>query len=347
MTLQVFISQDILKKSESGFEHPYERVAALQIAKLMWRRYNGASRCYALIANIKQPPADLVILTSTGLGIIDLKDYSSPLGGTELTSWHVVDATGKKLSTLSSGSHANPFQQVKNYRGRIFDGLSGFARREGLPTWMHNREFFISGAVVFSAGRIDTTYLKLAPEATRPWFNLLFTDDVADWAYGLNFGAGKTLTDAQIELIARKYFVTAPWQEIQGHLDTTEPYAYLWVRENNVDTWPLTLDQDEIAIGREPDNAIMLDETKYALVSRRHALVRRTPAGAVLIDTDSKNGTWLNTQRVTNPEGVLLKSGDVIMLGKYEEGAAAAGSCTLVYKSAAQLANLTISDMNN
>ncbi len=69
-----------------------------------------------------------------------------------------------------------------------------------------------------------------------------------------------------------------------------------------------------LRIGRGSDNQLVLDDRQ---VSRHHAVVRRTPAGYVLEDLQSKNGTWLHGQRVREP--VLLQDGDeVIVAARYK-----------------------------
>ncbi|MEV4493062.1 FHA domain-containing protein [Micromonospora coxensis] len=66
-------------------------------------------------------------------------------------------------------------------------------------------------------------------------------------------------------------------------------------------------------IGRTPDADIVVPDPH---LSRRHAEVRLTDAGAVLTDLGSTNGTWLNDRRITGAEP--LADGDVIRLGRTE-----------------------------
>jgi pSer/pThr/pTyr-binding forkhead associated (FHA) protein len=51
-------------------------------------------------------------------------------------------------------------------------------------------------------------------------------------------------------------------------------------------------------------------------VSRRHALIRSTGSGYVLVDLNSSNGTWLNGQRLVPTKLYDLPSGAVIVLGR-------------------------------
>jgi hypothetical protein len=72
--------------------------------------------------------------------------------------------------------------------------------------------------------------------------------------------------------------------------------------------FPLTI--GEYVIGRDPDVEVRLDAST---VSRRHARLLVTAAGAMLEDFGSKNGTLRGGERVTSP--VQLDDGDAIHIG--------------------------------
>src|SRR5205823_7988821 len=63
-------------------------------------------------------------------------------------------------------------------------------------------------------------------------------------------------------------------------------------------------------IGRRPDNDLVLFD---GLVSGNHAEVRFESGQYVLIDAQSRNGTFLNEVRLTAP--ATLSDGDVIRVG--------------------------------
>jgi adenylate cyclase len=66
-------------------------------------------------------------------------------------------------------------------------------------------------------------------------------------------------------------------------------------------------------IGRDPHNTIALPNES---VSRAHATVQFTGAGSCyLYDLDSRNGTFVNSLRVTAP--TMLRHGDRITIGRY------------------------------
>ena len=77
--------------------------------------------------------------------------------------------------------------------------------------------------------------------------------------------------------------------------------------------FPLTREANlEIVIGRSPDDAqLVLDDDQ---VSRRHALVACNGTDFVLSDLGSRNGTYLNSEKMAAP--CVLKHGDVIGLRK-------------------------------
>jgi class 3 adenylate cyclase len=80
----------------------------------------------------------------------------------------------------------------------------------------------------------------------------------------------------------------------------------------------VSLDDEEsrITVGRRPDNDVALSWDSE--VSRRHAQLRRGPEGWTLVDEESRNGSYLNGQRVEQPEplrdGDFLRFGDTVVL---------------------------------
>lgn len=69
----------------------------------------------------------------------------------------------------------------------------------------------------------------------------------------------------------------------------------------------------EIVIGRALDSALVLDDLQ---VSRRHALIRTGAAVGhryILEDAGSRNGTYVNGRRLTEPH--ILEQGDEVRIG--------------------------------
>lgn len=82
----------------------------------------------------------------------------------------------------------------------------------------------------------------------------------------------------------------------------------------------LKMDQ-ELLLGRQTETSrdALLDLTILNAVnlgvSRRHALMRRTATGFEVIDLASRNGTWLNTERLTPHKPYPVESGSLLRLG--------------------------------
>ena len=72
-------------------------------------------------------------------------------------------------------------------------------------------------------------------------------------------------------------------------------------------SWPL--DADETTIGRWPDNDVVIADR---WISRHHILITRRGLRYVVKDLGSKNGTFVNGQRLTGPQE--LEDGDRIQV---------------------------------
>ena len=79
---------------------------------------------------------------------------------------------------------------------------------------------------------------------------------------------------------------------------------------------------DEIVFGRGMDSTNIVDMTPFMGeelgVSRRHVILRPTPANLLAIDTGSKNGTLRNGQSIGVNNPLPLNDGDTISLGRLQ-----------------------------
>ncbi len=85
--------------------------------------------------------------------------------------------------------------------------------------------------------------------------------------------------------------------------------ASINVRYPNGRSNTIPLEREPITIGRHPTNTIVVD---IATVSAGHAIIEYTAEGYRITDRGSKNGTFVNGQRI---EEVILKNGDIIRIG--------------------------------
>jgi ABC-type multidrug transport system ATPase subunit/pSer/pThr/pTyr-binding forkhead associated (FHA) protein len=70
--------------------------------------------------------------------------------------------------------------------------------------------------------------------------------------------------------------------------------------------------QQEVTIGRAPDNVIVLDHPQ---VSSHHAIIKRGPQGATVQDLGSTNGTYVRGQRVSHAP---LQPGDMLQIALFQ-----------------------------
>jgi len=79
----------------------------------------------------------------------------------------------------------------------------------------------------------------------------------------------------------------------------------------------------EITIGRlketdsKPENFLDLTDMHASImgVSRRHAMIRRTETGYEIIDLLSRNGSWLNAERLVPNKAYPFTSGSQLRIG--------------------------------
>jgi DNA-binding winged helix-turn-helix (wHTH) protein len=88
---------------------------------------------------------------------------------------------------------------------------------------------------------------------------------------------------------------------------STIPTSLCWLI---VDGRRIPLQPGENVLGRDVHDGISLDSPS---VSRRHARISVTPAGATIDDLGSKNGTYVRGERIATP--VPLNDGDEVRVG--------------------------------
>ena len=74
----------------------------------------------------------------------------------------------------------------------------------------------------------------------------------------------------------------------------------------------LTLEQPRIMIGRAEDNDLCINNTN---VSRHHAILVRHGAAAMLMDMNSANGTFVNSERIKDQ---VVVHNDIISIGNHQ-----------------------------
>lgn len=342
MTLEAYITRQP-NGDESAFDHPFKRQGALHVVKALWRAFHDSPTHVAVVVNAGQPAVDMAILSSDGLGIVALEGYGQPVGGRDDTEWALLDSYGRPFMRIPrEGGYLNPFDKVRAQRRRIYGSLRTFAEAhaEHLPPWLIDGRYELQGAVVFTAVRFDLARIIIDPAEGQPWFGLAWADETPDWVRTLDFGKNRQtdrmyrLENPHVEYLVTRYFQASRWHEVQKSLHSGEVYGTLWVLIEGREHYPLPLDQTSMTIGRLPTNAIALDSDTYPQVSREHASIRNLSGEIFLGDLGSKHGTWLNGRQIAPEMEMRVQNGDRIILGAAEEnGKAAPGACTLVYRA--------------
>lgn len=306
-----------------GFRHTFERSAAIRIANLFMGCYGDLQTLdFALIFNLEEPPADLLILTNNGIGVVDLKAYDGVIRGTTDTIWTTSDITGGSVRSVNPDSkYVNPFQQVKDYRMRAFESLRLFAmgpHGRNLPDWMRYGSYHLQAAVAFAEDSTDIA-LNLNPDETRPWFHAIHESELCTWAYSLAFtGDAERLDKKALDYLATLHYGAMEWEEIKPLVAGSNIYGYLHLYDGNnslITTYPLS--QPEVTIGRERDNDIRLSSNS---ISRRHARVIRENANVYIEDLGSTYGTWHTGNKLKRNKRTRLKDGCELAFGPFDTG---------------------------
>lgn len=337
MTVKIFIPQVEEKNQEYNWHH--ERRALIDLARSIYKLYHASAKFYAIVVSIKSPPADVIIITEDGLGVIELKNYGGWLWGDNQTHWTVTG--GGKTDRIEAGqknnqARLNPLQQVNDYTATLKYCLKQSAPSKFtlIPAWLPTARW--QTTVCFTKKiRWDKKSLRV----NQPGFQITTLDTIAEWVATLAFGNGKQLTQNEI-LFVISLLGCREWPEAEHICSPGVLYGYLWVLEDGRESWRMVLDQDDMCLGRDPEcGALRLDET-YSRVSRHHAQIRREGDKIFIYDgyreEGSTNGTFVNKgQRVDRITGHELKEGDKIVLGDCDDKEChhpKKGTCVLYFR---------------
>ena len=74
----------------------------------------------------------------------------------------------------------------------------------------------------------------------------------------------------------------------------------------------IQIKKDSASIGRGPENDVRIDDPS---VSKRHAMIFKTPKGCSIEDLRSHNGTWIDGSMIPCGKKVEIKNGLPILIG--------------------------------
>ncbi len=335
---------------EQDYEKDFEREPVIQVARALYEHFGQGSKYYALLANLDLPTGkaehtrqiDALILSEDGLGVIDFKNALAPFTPTlDEQPWKYENG---KYVTSGSKNNPNPYHQMLGQREAVYmrlAQLTAHVNEAELPKPLRehcerklkskksNKHFYhfeVAARCVLTGARFEIGEFKR--EKHQRWFDIMWLDETPDFAKSLSFNKGLTLSEKLIRTLIDDLFALSPWVELEGLY--RKPYAYLKrLSDNRTDPLLSTI----VTIGRSSDLDVrVMPEMKH--VSRRHAIIRQTPDGSVIRDTDSTHGTWINDTQLETGGERPLKHNDLITFGRLKNGKASPYSVQFRYEDA-------------
>ncbi len=329
MPVQVFVGRAQDGRPHSP-DYSHEMRSTVEIINRLWSAFNQHEPYYAIVANLIEPSADLMIVSERGIGVVELKHYFGPISCRTNGYWY---AGPKKMQAGVEGrGFKNPHEQVQAYaeeiRRRLLEPLLW------QEPWLPGKTidwpaFKFHTAVCFTHSGADLSQFeehlrRRCRPITLPWedFAVLKPDDLPAWTTALRFevggdhGEGFTrhrMLPGQIQRFLTELFEVREWREIYELMPTGLPYATLSLLENGQTLQVFGLDRESITIGRDINACDLTVPERFSLVSRVHARISRTFDGVFIEDLQSTNGTFVEGSRVLRR--FPLSSGQEITLG--------------------------------
>lgn len=348
MALKVYVGRDRLDVAREP-DYRHEVAGIYEICRQLWALYEGDGRFCAVMAGPRQLgrdrfSADLVVLTEYGIGVVELKhsdgvvDCSRPHG-----PWYRVnrDGDGKGSEEIKGGiGDTNPHHQVQRYAAQIRHRLLAASDHGWLPgTPKAQRNFRFHTAVCFTNPTVDISKCQEAvgrlyrhrrhrgdrQGVLQGWerFSVLTPAAMPQWTLGLRFEAHQgreedfaayQLTETAIREMVAALFAGTEWTGMMRLLSQGEPYAYLTLRKQGTVEQIFRLTRPVNVIGRDKTCNLLLPAS-YRSVSRQHARFTCVDNAVYIEDLGSKNGTYVNGERLEPHQRRPLLAGQQIRLG--------------------------------
>jgi hypothetical protein len=315
MTLKIYVAKDS-KGKEWAPDYPHEQKSIEWMLKKAWEDFHRLQMTYSIIVNMRNPSADMLILSERGLGVLELKHYFGEIkisNGTWFADTHPIDA----------GKYRNPRIQVQSYAKEL---------RGKILNWMFPTKFRIKrDDIKFQTGvcftnsnanveKIQKNIAEKRPYPFEEWesdFSVIDINGFTAWARELRFQLQDRtkdfepirLTPEEIVQISTEVLGSIEWSEIYPAMPKGIPYAYL-ILDDIDGKQVFNITKDHSIIGRNPSCDVVIPE-RYGKVSNKHCTILRGVNGIEVKDMSS-NGTFLNNKRINSE---TLQHGDILMLG--------------------------------
>ena len=329
MPVSAYVTRD--ETDELPYTYAHEATGAVSLLQRLYSAFSDEPHEYAVIANLRSPQADLVVITELGLGVVELKHNSGRLslgGATWLTEHGPIKAG-------ADGRFANPREQVQHYAALL--------RKQLVPkcaAWWslmeHNlgKNLHTQTAVCFThpnlvvAPEVKATLMQAADAdyGRHGRFDILTPHDFPAWAAALRFEVVERrerdfrpyrLGRGQIaELVSM--FHGVEWSTASALMPSDQAYAYLLIHQGQREPQIFALHTLDLQIGRSTSNCALIVPRGHGKVSRLHARISRHGDQIWIQDLQSSYGSFINGVRVS--QVLELSPGDRVTLGGPEPG---------------------------
>lgn len=332
MPLKIYVARDA-KDREWPPNMPHEAEACEWMLQKAWMEFQHLPESFAVIVNLKDPSADMVVIREIGLGVLELKHHSGRITVDNNGAWWAANIR------IHSGNRLNPREQVRSYakqlRGRVIRQLLP-ARMQG-TRWDWYKLKFQTG-VCFTNPLADLQELRKSLEKKPPvledWedgFSVIDPDLFTSWVRELRFELAQDppkdyapmhLEPEKIERMATEVLGAVEWREMIEAMPEGRPYGHL-ILEDAAGREVFNLVKDHSIVGRSHQCDIVLP-SRFSRVSKEHLEIKRNLKGITVTDPGSRNGTFMGDKPVKG--SARLEHDCVLSLGGPSTGSK---SCVL------------------
>lgn len=321
MPLKIYVARDA-RQREWPPNTPHEAEACEWMLQKAWMEFQHLQELFAVIVNLRDPSADMVVIREIGLGVLELKHHSGRITVDNNGAWWAA------YIRIHSGNRLNPREQVRSYAKQ----LRGKMIRQLLPARMlrtgrnWDKLKFQTG-VCFTNSLADLQELRKSLEKKPPvledWedgFSVIEPDFFTRWMRDLRFELSQDppkdyapmhLEPEKIDRIASEVLEAVEWKEMIEAMPEGKPYGHL-ILDDAAGREVFNLVKDHSTVGRSHQCDIVLP-SRFSRVSKEHLEIKRDLNGITITDPGSRNGTFMVDKPVKG--SAKLEHGCVLSLG--------------------------------
>jgi hypothetical protein len=112
MPVKIYVSHDTQGRPDPAI-YAHENEAVYDLIKRLWLAFHHQEVLYAVVVNLQEPPADLIVISERGLGVIELKHYFGQIIRKLDGTWYA----GSKR--IEAGSENRGYRNIPTNRYRL------------------------------------------------------------------------------------------------------------------------------------------------------------------------------------------------------------------------------------